>query len=98
MVTTILLVVIAMSAVWLVVKGIRDDVKEEYFDIPNDSFIKVMEKGESNKNIKMEKPPEIRVSSRDEGWIRTKNKESNILIPQDLNEEEKQILKDFYNL
>lgn len=46
-------------------------------------------------------PPDIRVSNAATGnnpIVDTKHKKAEILIPQNLSEEEKQIVKDFYNL
>lgn len=46
-------------------------------------------------------PPEIRVTNAitgDNPIVDTKHKKAEILIPQNLSEEEKQVLRDFYNL
>jgi hypothetical protein len=109
MITTILLGVIAVCAVWLVAKGIRDDLREESFKAPTEpelqTRIKKMEDAGRPMMTEREKlramsPPEIRSSGYHSGDLihDTKHKKADMLIPQDLSEEDKQILRDFYNL
>ena len=115
MISTVFLGVIAICVVLIIIKGVRDELRNEFketsFLTPPSSYqkdtrtkIQKIEEMEGeymteSKKIRNMPPPTIRTSGYHKELLQdTKHKQADMLIPQNLSEEDKDILKQFYNL